>query len=145
MLTIIEQLVPSLLGNLDAGDLVRQVNEPENSLHANVYRQLENSMFGLSGSRRNLSLYRNRLVSNFVSVLNLRHLDVLVHLVVHFSDGSVVVVHSRSRTSSEDLFLQWKNLFSVFSVHESSRTESFVCPFWKFVCHQSFLSYPLLY
>ena len=33
---------------------------------------------GLGGSRRNLSLYRNRLISNFRSALNLRPLDVLV-------------------------------------------------------------------
>ena len=32
MLTLIEQLVPSLLGNLDASALVRQVNELEDSL-----------------------------------------------------------------------------------------------------------------
>ena len=78
--------MPSLLDNLDASDLVRQVNELNKMLLANVCRQLENSTFGLNGSRRNLSPYRNRLISNFVSVLNLRHLDVLVHLIVHCSD-----------------------------------------------------------
>ena len=36
--------MPSLLGNLDASDLVRQVNELENSLLANSYRQLDNSL-----------------------------------------------------------------------------------------------------
>ena len=55
--------MPSLLGNLDDTDLVRQVYELEKLLPANVYRQLENSVFGLNGSRRNLSLYRNRLIS----------------------------------------------------------------------------------
>ena len=100
--------MPCLLGNLDASDLVRQVNELKNSLLAYVYRQLENSMFGLSGSRQILSLYRNRIISNFVSALNLRHLGVLVHLIVHFSGGSVVFVGSRSRTASENLFSQWK-------------------------------------
>ena len=63
----------------------------------------------VNSSRRNLSLYHNRLISNFFGVLNLRH-----HLVVHFSDGSVVFVHSRSKTASVDVFHQWKNLFSVF-------------------------------
>ena len=99
---------------LVACDLVRQVNELKNSLLKNVDRQLENSLFGLSGSQRNLSLYRKRIISNFASVLNLRHLDVLVHLIVHFSDGSVVFVHSCSKTASEDVFTRWQNLFSVF-------------------------------
>ena len=72
------------------------------------YRQLGN-FFDLSESSRNLSLYHNRLTCNFVSVLNLRH-----HLIVHFSDDSVVFVHSRFKTTSEDVFHQWKNLFSVF-------------------------------
>ena len=49
-------------------DLVHQINELKNSLLENVYRQLENSLFGLSGSRQNLSLYRNRIISNFVNV-----------------------------------------------------------------------------
>ena len=101
--------MPIFRGKIDANELLRQVNELENSLLANVYRQLEN-LFGLSGSRRNLSLYHNRLT--LVSVLNLRH-----HLSVHFSDDSVVFVHFRSKTASEDVFHQWKNLFFCISVH----------------------------
>ena len=93
--------MPSLPDYLDACNLVRQVNELKNSMLENVDRQLENTMFGLSGSRRNLSLNRSRIITNFVSVLNLRHLDVLVHLIVHFWDGSVVFVLSRSRTANE--------------------------------------------
>ena len=38
MCELIEQIVPSLQGNLDASDLVRQVNELENSLLANALR-----------------------------------------------------------------------------------------------------------
>ena len=110
---IIEQLVPSLLGNLDANDLLRQVNELENSLLANVYRQLEN-LFGLSGSRRNLSLHHNRFINNFVSALNLRH-----HLIVHFSDGSVVFVHFRSKTASEDCSTNGRISFLYFRPPDS--------------------------
>ena len=32
-----------------------------------------------------------------------------------------------------------ESLFCIF-VHESCRAGSFVCPFWKFACHQSFLA-----
>ena len=55
------------------------------------------SCLGLGGSRRNVSLYCNRLTSNFVSVLNLRYLDVLVPRVGHFSDGSVSVTRVWTR------------------------------------------------
>ena len=35
------------------------------------------------------------------------------------------------------LFLPMDESLFRTSVHESSRTESFVCPLWEFVCHQS--------
>ena len=64
---------------------------------------------GLGGSRRNLSLYHNRTISNFVSVLDLRYLDVLVHLIVHFSDGPVSVT------------LVWSRIHHVIHVTQKDR------------------------
>ena len=64
---------------------------------------------GLDGSLRNMSLYRNRLICNFVSALNLRHLDVLIRRVGHFSDGSVSVT------------LVWTRIHHVIHVTQKDR------------------------
>ena len=47
------------------------------------------------GAMCELSVGCWRSSATLVSVLNLRHLDVLVHLIVHFSDGSMVFVWTR--------------------------------------------------
>ena len=99
--------------------------QTEKSLLANVYRQLEN-LFGLSGSRRNLSLYHNRLISNFGQC-------------------------TESAASSDCPFLCWLCGVRSLSLQDGERKrvspveESLFCISVHLIQEKTFLLYPLLY
>ena len=89
---------------------------------------------GLGGSRRNFALYCNRLISNFVSALNLRYLDVLLPRCGRFSDGSVsvtlVLLFAVSSATASFVEASPSNLCQAFFSFFTSFRETVCFPFF---------------